>query len=46
VFVAFAEDAAVFVCVTAPSLPGLSTRTEMFWFEGSSCVALDRAPAA
>ena len=30
---AFAVDEAVFDCDTAPSLPGLSTRTEMFSFD-------------
>ena len=34
VFAAFADDSASLDCETAPSLPGLSTRTEMFWFDG------------
>ena len=34
VFAASAFDVASFDCVTLPSLPGLSTRTEMFWFDG------------
>ena len=34
VFAAFADDDASLDCETAPSLPGLSTRTEMFSFEG------------
>jgi hypothetical protein len=45
-FDAFAEDEASFDWVTAPSSPGLSTRTEMFWFEGFTWVALDPAIAA
>src|SRR5204863_317194 len=45
VFVAAAVEAASFDCDTEPSLPGLSTRTEMFWFEGSIWVALDAARA-
>jgi hypothetical protein len=45
VFVASAEDVAVFDCDTVPSLPGLSTRTEMFWFDGWICVALEAAAA-
>jgi hypothetical protein len=28
----------VFVCVTGPSLPGLSTRTTTFTFVGATCV--------
>jgi hypothetical protein len=32
---AFADEAALFVCVTVPSLPGLRTRTTRFPFEGS-----------
>jgi hypothetical protein len=43
---ALAEEAALFVCVTEPSSPGLSTRTEMSWFEGSTWVAFDAASAA
>ncbi len=31
--------------VTLPSLPGLNTRTETFWFDGSTCVALEAAIA-
>ena len=46
VFAAVADDSASFDCETAPSLPGLSTRTEMFWFVGSTWVALDAATAA
>ena len=46
VFAAVADDSASFDCETAPSLPGLSTRTEMFWFVGSTWVALDAASAA
>ena len=46
VFAAVADDSASFACETAPSLPGLSTRTEMFWFVGSTWVALDPASAA
>src|SRR5919198_1163867 len=34
VFVAVAFEEASFDCETAPSSPGLSTRTEMFWFDG------------
>src|SRR5579862_1493668 len=45
VFVASALDVASFDCVTLPSLPGLSTRTEMFWFEGWIWVALEAAAA-
>jgi hypothetical protein len=40
-FVELASDVAVFDCVTGPSLPGLSTRTEMFVLLGSICVAPD-----
>jgi hypothetical protein len=46
VFAAVADDDASFDCETEPSLPGLSTRTEMFWFVGSTWVALDAATAA
>jgi uncharacterized protein (DUF1501 family) len=46
VFAAVADDEASLDCETAPSLPGLSTRTEMFWFDGSTWVALDAASAA
>jgi hypothetical protein len=45
VFVASAFDVASFDCVTLPSLPGLSTRTEMFWFDGWIWVALEAAAA-
>jgi hypothetical protein len=45
VFAAFADEAALFVCVTDPSLPGLSTRTEMLSFEGSTWTASDAAIA-
>jgi hypothetical protein len=34
VFAAFADDEASFDWLTAPSLPGLRTRTEMFEFSG------------
>ena len=34
VLAALADDEASLDCETAPSLPGLSTRTEMFWFDG------------
>jgi hypothetical protein len=36
--VELASDDAEFDCVTAPSLPGLSTRTEMFELLGATCV--------
>jgi hypothetical protein len=45
-FVAFAEDVASFDWFTDPSSPGLSTRTETFWFDGCTWVALDEASAA
>src|SRR6266508_1310319 len=45
VFAASADDEASFDCETEPSLPGLSTRTEMFSFEGWTWVALDAAIA-
>ena len=45
-FPAVALESAVFDCVTSPLLPGLSTRTEMFWFAGWLCEAPDAAPAA
>jgi hypothetical protein len=38
-FVELASDDAELVCVTDPSLPGLSTRTEMFELLGAICVA-------
>jgi hypothetical protein len=44
-FDAFADDVASFDCVTLPSFPGLSTRTEIFEFEGWIWVALDAAIA-
>jgi hypothetical protein len=46
VFDASAVDEASLDCETAPSLPGLSTRTETFWFDGCTWVALDAASAA
>jgi hypothetical protein len=46
VFAAFALESASFDCVTAPSSPSLRMRTEMFWFDGAVCVALDPATAA
>jgi hypothetical protein len=46
VFAALADEAALFDCETAPSWPGLSTRTEMFWFDGCTWVALDAPSAA
>ena len=42
---AAADEAAVFDCVTVPSLPGLRTRIEMFVLLGSVCVAPDAAVA-
>ena len=33
-FAAVAFELTALVCVTLPALPGLSTRTEMFWFPG------------
>jgi hypothetical protein len=42
---ASADDAAVFDCVTGPSLPGLSTRIETAVFDGSICVAFESAAA-
>jgi hypothetical protein len=41
-----ADEAALFVCDTFPSLPGLKIRTETFSFDGSACVAEDAAPDA
>jgi hypothetical protein len=46
VLVAVADDAAEFDCVTGPSFPGLSTRTETFSLLGAICVAEDAAPAS
>jgi hypothetical protein len=46
VFVASADEEASFDWLTAPSLPGLRTRTEMFEFSGWSWVADDAASAA
>jgi hypothetical protein len=46
VFVAFADEAALFDWVTAPFVPGLPMRTEMFSFVGAICTALDAAMAA
>jgi len=43
---AFADEAALFVCVTVPSLPGLRTRTTRFPFDGSIWTASDAASAA
>jgi hypothetical protein len=45
VFAAVAVEVALLDWVTFPSLPGLNTRTEMFWFDGSTCVALEAAIA-
>jgi len=42
---AAADDVALFDWVTEPSLPGLSTRIEMFLLLGSTCVALEAAAA-
>src|SRR5689334_23700856 len=39
-----AEEAALLVCETLPSLPGLSTRTETLLLLGSICFASDSAP--
>ena len=44
-FVALAVEDASFDCETAPSSPGLRTRTEMFELLGWSCVADDAAAA-
>src|SRR3954454_25318324 len=44
-FPAVADEAAVFVCETSPSSPGLRTRIEMFVLLGSICAAPDAAPA-
>ena len=44
-FVEPASEFAVFVCVTAPSEPGLPIRTEIDVFEGAACVAVDWAAA-
>jgi hypothetical protein len=43
--VALALDIAVLDCVTAPPLPGLPIRTEMFEFSGFTCLADERAAA-
>jgi hypothetical protein len=40
-----ADEAALFVCETVPSSPGLRMRTDTFWFDGSTCVADDAAAA-
>jgi hypothetical protein len=45
VFVASADEDASFDCVTAPSLPGLRTLTEMFELLGWTWVADDAAAA-
>src|SRR5690349_19964146 len=45
VFDAVAVDETELVCFTLPSLPGLSTRTEMFVFVGFTCDADDAARA-
>ncbi|MGZ6563174.1 MAG: hypothetical protein ACXVH3_25705 [Solirubrobacteraceae bacterium] len=45
-FAAFAWELAEFDCVVDPSFPGLNTRTEMLWFDGLTCVALEAAIAA
>jgi hypothetical protein len=45
-FDAAAAESALFVCETAPSLPGLRTRTEMFVLLGLVCAAPDAAAAA
>ena len=37
-FAEAASAAEVLLCFTSPLSPGLSTRTEMFWFEGFSWV--------
>jgi hypothetical protein len=40
-----ADEAALFDCETAPSLPGLSTRIAMLVLLGATCVALEPATA-
>jgi hypothetical protein len=45
-FAAVADDEASLDCRTDPSLPGLSTRTEMFELLGSTWTACDFAPAS
>jgi hypothetical protein len=45
VFAAVADEDASLDCETEPSSPGLSTRTETFWFDGCTWVALDAAMA-
>ena len=45
-FDADALEPTLFVCETGPSLPGLSTRMEMFVLLGLVCAAPDAAPAA
>jgi hypothetical protein len=45
-FAAVAVESALFDWVTLPSEPGLSTRTEMFEFEGLTCLADEAACAA
>src|SRR5205823_3286400 len=40
-----AEESALLLCVTEPSLPGLSTRTDSFELLGAICFASDSAAA-